>query len=59
MKILSKLNLSDNEIGDAGVGEIVNAAKKYCTIEYLDLSGNNLGKSPANLEMAENMREFL
>jgi Ran GTPase-activating protein (RanGAP) involved in mRNA processing and transport len=53
MKILSKLNLSDDDIGDMGVTEIIVAARQYCSLEVLDLSGNNLGKSPASTEMAD------
>ena len=59
MKILSKLILNDNDIGDHGVAEILNSARNYCSIEILDLSGNNLGKSPASGELAESMYQFL
>ncbi len=55
MKILNKLNLSDNEIGDAGMVEILNSIRTYCSIETLDISGNNLGKSPASTEFGENL----
>ena len=59
MKILSKLSLSDDDIGDLGISEILNSARSYCSLEVLDLSGNNLGKSSASAEMAENMNLYL
>jgi len=59
MKILSKLSLADNDIGDTGINEIINACRSYCSIEYLDISGNNLGKSPVGLEMGESLNQFL
>lgn len=59
MKILNKLVLSDNEIGDQGMTDILDACRNYCTLEYLDVSGNNLGKSSAALDMAESMNEYL
>lgn len=55
MKILQKIVLSDDEIGDLGINEIINACKNYCSIEYLDISGNNIGKTPAANELAENL----
>jgi len=59
MKILCKLNLSDDEIGDSGISEIVKQAKNYCSLEFLDISGNNIGKSPASAELAETLNLFL
>jgi Ran GTPase-activating protein (RanGAP) involved in mRNA processing and transport len=59
MKILSKLILNDNDIGDHGVAEILNSARNYCSVEILDVSGNNLGKSSACGELAESMYLFL
>ena len=59
MKILSKLNLADDDIGDLGVTEILMSARQFCSLEVLDLSGNNLGKSPASHEMGEQMKEYL
>jgi Ran GTPase-activating protein (RanGAP) involved in mRNA processing and transport len=58
MKILSKLTLADDEIGDAGVNELINYCRNYCSIEYLDISGNNLGKTPAAHELAENLNVY-
>ena len=55
MKSLSKLDISNNDIGDAGVNEIIKGIKNYSQLEYLDISGNNLGKSPVGIELAENM----
>lgn len=59
MKILSKLIISDNEVGDHGVNDIIVACKTYCSIDYLDISGNNLGKTAASVELADNMHQFL
>lgn len=59
MKILSKLTLADDEIGDAGINEVVNSCRNYCSMEYLDISGNNLGKTPASHELAENLNVYL
>lgn len=59
MKILSKLTLNDNDIGDHGVAEILNAARNFCSLEVLDVSGNNLGKSSASGELAESFYLFL
>jgi hypothetical protein len=59
MKILIKLVLSDDEIGDQGIAEVIGACRNYCTIEHLDLSGNNLGKSSSALEMAETLNDYL
>ena len=59
MKILSKLNLADDEIGDQGINDIVNNCKNYCSLEFLDISGNNLGKSPASAELGETLNNFL
>ena len=59
MKILSKLVLADDEIGDAGVSELIYNCRNYCSLEYLDISGNNLGKSSAALEFADNMNAYL
>ena len=59
MKILQKIVLADDEIGDLGINEIINACKNYCSIEYLDISGNNIGKTPAAAELAENMSQYL
>ena len=59
MKVLSKLVLSDDEIGDMGISEIINSCRSYCSLEYLDISGNNIGKSSAAGELAENINMFL
>jgi Ran GTPase-activating protein (RanGAP) involved in mRNA processing and transport len=59
MKELSQLDLAENEIGDAGIKEIINSCKDYASIEYLDLSGNNIGKSSHINETAEAFQEFL
>ena len=59
MKILSKLSLNDNDIGDHGVADILNSARNYCSLEVLDVSGNNLGKSSASGELAESLYLFL
>jgi hypothetical protein len=59
MKSLTTLILSDAEIGDQGICEVINACRSFCTIESLDISGNNLGKTPAVNELAENLNIFL
>jgi Ran GTPase-activating protein (RanGAP) involved in mRNA processing and transport len=59
MKILQKIVLSDDEIGDLGINEIISACRNYCSIEYLDISGNNIGKTPAANELAENLSQYL
>jgi len=59
MKILSKLSLPDDEIGDMGINEIINACRNYCSLDLLDISGNNIGKSPGALELAENLNLYL
>lgn len=59
MKILSKLCLNDNDIGDHGVADILSSARNYCSLEVLDISGNNLGKSSASGELAESLYLFL
>lgn len=59
MKILSKLILSDNDIGDLGINELITSIKNYCSIDYLDISGNSIGKSPSSAELAENMNHYL
>ena len=58
MKILEKIVLADDEIGDMGINEIINACKNYCSVQYLDISGNNIGKTPAANELAENLNQF-
>lgn len=59
MKILGKLVLSENDIGDHGVAEIIAACKNYCSIEYLDISGNNLGKTSHSAEFSQSMHSYL
>jgi Ran GTPase-activating protein (RanGAP) involved in mRNA processing and transport len=59
MKILGKLVIADNDIGDHGINEIIVACKNYCSIEYLDISGNNLGKSSGSMELAQSMQSYL
>jgi Ran GTPase-activating protein (RanGAP) involved in mRNA processing and transport len=59
MKILSKLSLPDDEIGDLGINEIINACRNYCSLDQLDISGNNIGKSPGAMELAENLNLYL
>ena len=59
MKSLTSLILSDTEIGDQGTSDVINACRSFCTIEYLDISGNNLGKSPAVNELAETLNIYL
>ena len=59
MKSLSSLDLSENEIGDLGVAEIVHSAKSYGMLEYLDLSRNNIGKSSHSIECADAIHEYL
>mgnify|MGYP006112834807 CR=1 FL=1 len=45
MKSLTRLDLSHDEIGDAGIKEIVTALDACsCNLEELDLSGNGIGK---------------
>ena len=45
MKTLLSLDIADNDIGDQGISEIVKSAKEFVSLEYLDISGNNIGKS--------------
>jgi len=45
MKVLSHLDIGFNEIGDVGISEIVRALKEHSSVEYLDVSGNCIGKS--------------
>jgi hypothetical protein len=59
MKSLTTLVLSDAEVGDKGINEVINACRSFCTIEYLDISGNNLGKTPAVNELAESLNIYL
>jgi len=51
--------LSDNEIGDLGIKEIVNSCKDNGSLFYLDFSGNNIGKSSYSHEASEAFNEFL
>jgi Ran GTPase-activating protein (RanGAP) involved in mRNA processing and transport len=59
MKTLIYLDLSENEIGDVGINEIINSCKDYGQLEYLDLSGNNIGKTSFSLQCAETMYNFV
>lgn len=59
MKILSHLDLAANEIGDIGITEIAKAAKEFGMLEYLDISGNNIGKTSYSTECAESLNIFL
>lgn len=59
MKELQQLDLAENDIGDIGIKEIINSLKDYPTIQYLDLSGNNIGKSSYSNETADVFNEFL
>lgn len=59
MKSLVQLDLSDNEIGDVGVNEIITACRDYGMIEYLDLSGNNIGKTSFSNEVADNLNSLI
>jgi hypothetical protein len=59
MKTLICLDLSENEIGDVGINEIINSCKDYGQLEYLDLSGNNIGKTSFSLQCADSMYHFL
>ena len=59
MKELSHLDLSENDIGDVGIKEIINSCREYGTLEYLDISGNNIGKSSYCTETADAINDFL
>lgn len=59
MKSLVHLDLSENEIGDYGINEILNSCKDYGMIEYLDLSGNCIGKTTLAIEVGETLNHFL
>ena len=59
MKSLFSLDLSHNEIGDIGINEILNSCKEYGMLEYLDISGNNIGKTSFSNECAETLNGFL
>jgi Ran GTPase-activating protein (RanGAP) involved in mRNA processing and transport len=45
MKVLTHLDMGFNEVGDQGIAEVVRALKEYSVLEYLDISGNFIGKS--------------
>lgn len=45
MKVLSHLDISFNEIGDAGIAELSRAVRDYSMLEEYDISGNCVGKS--------------
>lgn len=53
MKVISHLDLSENEIGDIGISEIIKSLKEFGSIEYLDISGNNIGKTSYGSECGE------
>lgn len=59
MKELTQLDLAENEIGDHGIKEIINSCKDYASLEYLDISGNNIGKSSLMNDNADALHEFL
>ena len=59
MKELTQLDLAENEIGDIGIKEIINSCRDYSSIEYLDISGNNIGKSSFINETSESLYQFL
>lgn len=59
MKSLTSLDLSHNEIGDVGINEILNACKDYGMLEYLDISGNNIGKTSFSYEVSDTMNQFI
>jgi hypothetical protein len=44
-KSLSRLDLSHDEIGDYGIGQVIIGLDNCnCSLEELDLSGNGIGK---------------
>lgn len=49
MKVLIRLDISENEIGDVGISEIIRTLKDFSSIEYLDISGNGIGKTKTSL----------
>ena len=53
MKTLTYLDLAENEIGDLGIIEIAKALKEFAIIEYLDISGNQIGKSSNALDVGD------
>ena len=53
MKVISILDLAENEIGDLGICEIVTALKNFSLIEDIDLSCNAIGKTSFFKDCAE------
>jgi Ran GTPase-activating protein (RanGAP) involved in mRNA processing and transport len=59
MKALTQLDVSENDIGDQGITEIVRALKDFCQLEKLDLSGNSIGKTSLSAEFAVVVHDYL
>ena len=59
MKTLYSLDLSENENGDVGINEIIISCKEFAMLEYLDISGNNIGKTSFSIECAESINQFV
>jgi Leucine-rich repeat (LRR) protein len=59
MKSLISLDLSENEIGDVGITEVVRSIKNYGSLEYLDISGNSIGKTTYSIELSDLMHSYL
>lgn len=53
MKVIAHLDLSENEIGDIGIADIIRTLKEFSSIEYLDISGNGIGKTSYGTECGE------
>lgn len=59
MKKLSVLTLRQCNITDRGIIEIITALDELNTLDSLDLSGNQIGKSPHFADLALKMEKFI
>ena len=57
MKALTNLDLSDNDVGDLGMISLAQGLK-VSNVEVLDLSGNGIGKTSKQFEMAVMLGDY-